>query len=635
MKFTSAKSALIILTAVNFLNYIDRYVLSSMLPYIQKDLLLTDVQIGLLASAFMLPYVLVAPVFGVLGDRIRRNFLSGYGVVIWSAATFFTAFAGGFKSFLSTRVFLGLGEASFSVVAPAWLSDFFEPERRGKAMAIFSSALPVGAAIGFILGGLLGGPEMLGWRGTFMLVGGPGLILAFLLFRTIDPKVEGVLTEKVKPTPTSDEHPVKIWPKLMSLGGYRNIVWGYCAYTFVVGGLAHWMPLYMDRYYNDAYGLEPGIVFGLIAAVSGFIGTLIGGAWADKWNVRSGMGYEKVSALSMWLSIPLFLLTFLTTNPMIFVGSLFFVMVLLFLSTSPINVMILQSVPQHLRASAMALAIFACHFLGDAISSPVVGLVSDVTGNLKLGVGMMLPVLFLSAVFWTWVLMRYWKPHKIETDTGAGIDWPTYCSHRGWRESGAPENSLVAIQEAIDNGYEAIEIDLRMSKDEVLFLHHDPTIEGKKLSALTSTELDSLKVERFSRVLQEIPHTVYMNFELKPDRRRKRVIEVFLKDLSASGFLNRGKQVVSSFDSRMLRILGKKQPEIKRALLVSTWTQWLFGALAQPDRLHLEDKFFEKLDKKTDLEGTEIVLWTVNDARVAERALSRVMGVITDTIVPK
>ena len=171
-------------------------------------------------------------------------------------------------------------------------------------MAIFSAALPVGAAVGYILGGALG--DSIGWRSAFILVGAPGLILAGLILMLNDPRAE---KKKIETQEKKEDAPnlKAILDMFLKNGNYRNVVLGYCAYTFVVGGLAHWMPTYLERYYRVEMGdLPSGVVFGGIAAASGFIGTMLGGSLADRWDQKTGNGYEKLSALSMWLSIPSF-----------------------------------------------------------------------------------------------------------------------------------------------------------------------------------------------------------------------------------------------------------------------------------------------------------------------------------------
>ena len=159
------------LFGVNLLNYIGRQILYAVFPPIQAELSLSDTQLGLLASAFMWIYLSTAPIFGLLADRWSRPRLMGLGVALWSLATGFSGVARSHGELLIGRAAVGVGEASYGSVAPALLSDAFPAAQRGRALAFFSMAIPVGSALGYLLGGLL--QRALGWRAAFFIVGAP------------------------------------------------------------------------------------------------------------------------------------------------------------------------------------------------------------------------------------------------------------------------------------------------------------------------------------------------------------------------------------------------------------------------------------------------------------------------------
>src|SRR6266571_5238270 len=137
-----ARYALALLLAVNLLNYIDRQVLYAVFPLIKDEFALSDTALGLLGSAFMLCYMVSAPVLGWFGDRISRVKLAAWGVGVWSIATALSAFAPGYRTLLSARTVVGIGEASFGTVSPGLLADFFPRERRGRVLAWFYLAIP-------------------------------------------------------------------------------------------------------------------------------------------------------------------------------------------------------------------------------------------------------------------------------------------------------------------------------------------------------------------------------------------------------------------------------------------------------------------------------------------------------------
>ena len=182
--------ALGLLLAVNLLNYIDRQVLFAVFPLIKADLSISDTELGLLGSAFMVSYMVIAPVFGWLGDHWDRVKLASTGVVIWSFATILAGFAPGYRTLLAARATVGVGEASFGTVSPGLIADFFEKEKRGSVLSLFYVAIPVGSALGYLLGGVLG--QRFGWHAAFLMVGLPGLIIAVPLWFLRAPKRRGV-----------------------------------------------------------------------------------------------------------------------------------------------------------------------------------------------------------------------------------------------------------------------------------------------------------------------------------------------------------------------------------------------------------------------------------------------------------
>ena len=171
-----ARLAVVVLTAMNLLNYIDRYVPSAVKDLFKRDLGFTDLQTSLPFSAFVVVYMLASPLFGGLADRRSRKLLIGLGVATWSLATASAALATGFVSFLVARALVGVGEAAYATIGPSLLSDYYPPERRNRIFTIFYMAIPVGAALGFTLGGLLGNAYR--WRSTFLICGLPGLAAA-------------------------------------------------------------------------------------------------------------------------------------------------------------------------------------------------------------------------------------------------------------------------------------------------------------------------------------------------------------------------------------------------------------------------------------------------------------------------
>jgi MFS family permease len=372
-RISGASSALALVTLLNGVNYIDRFILAAVLPRVKVDLDLTDFQSGLLANAFLVAYFLTSPLFGRLGDRGSRPRLLAAGVACWSVATASAGLARNFVQLALARATVGVGEAAYATISPALLADYYEPARRGRVFAIFYAAIPLGAAFGFLLGGVL--ERAFGWRAAFYAVGLPGLLLAILTLQLHDPP-RGARDDEVVP---SSEPVMDTLGALARSGPYVGTVLGYAAYTFALGGLAVWMPTYLER----VRGLElarADLLVGGVTAVAGLGGTFAGGVVGDRLALRVRHGHLWVSGVATIAAIGPTWLSLRASSPLVYQTSFFIAEFLLFVSTGPVNVVIVSAVAAHRRAMAMAVSIFAIHAIGDAISPPIIGKLADVGG---------------------------------------------------------------------------------------------------------------------------------------------------------------------------------------------------------------------------------------------------------------
>jgi MFS transporter, Spinster family, sphingosine-1-phosphate transporter len=370
----AAYYGLAVVTALNFLNYIDRYILAAVLPRVQSELALSDFQAGLLAPAFLVAYFITSPIFGTLGDRQSRTRLMALGVCAWSAATAATGLMRNFAQLMAARSCVGVGEAAYATISPALLSDYFPQSQRGRAFAIFYVAIPVGAAAGYLLGGAI--EPALGWRAAFFVVGLPGVVMALLALTASDPP-RGA-TEK-NGVSTAAAPLVSTLRAFSTNFAYAGTVLGYAAYTFGLGGLAFWMPKYLEQ----VRGMElsrANYVVGAVTVLAGLLGTFAGGYMGDGLSKRVKHGQIWLCGIS---SVAAILPTWLALAPVApgsYLTWFFIAEFLLFLSTGPVNVAIVNVVPVGSRATAMAVSIFTIHVLGDAISPPIIGLLADMTG---------------------------------------------------------------------------------------------------------------------------------------------------------------------------------------------------------------------------------------------------------------
>jgi len=249
--------ALGLLLAINLFNYIDRQILSATLPLIKNDAAIIDPddedpnsQLGFLTTAFMVAYMCLSPVFGRLGDKYARWKLIGIAIIIWSLATGGTGLASGYLMLFLTRCLVGVGEAAYGPVAPAMLSDLYPVDHRGRIMSWFYMAIPVGSALGFVIGSLVSG--LLGWREAFLVAVIPGLALGALCFVMKEPPRNpiskpgsaGETSQQPLPEASSSHY----WDVLKELRLNKSFILccaGMTASTFVLGGFGSVMQLYL------------------------------------------------------------------------------------------------------------------------------------------------------------------------------------------------------------------------------------------------------------------------------------------------------------------------------------------------------------------------------------------------------
>jgi MFS family permease len=398
----AANRALIILSAINLLNYLDRYLVPPLVPQLKDAMSLSDGQVGWLWPAFMLVYMLVAPAFGAWGDRGSRRRPIALGIFIWSLATALSGLARSYPQLLAARALVGIGEAAYVAIAPALLADCFPLSARGRVYAVLNMAIPVGAALGYVLGGAIG--EHAGWRAAFFLCGAPGALLAAAVLAIPDPPRGVQDAPQTAQAGPESAHGVRgalqVYLSLLRRGPYMLVVLGYAAYTFGLGGLGFWMPVFLER----VRGVAPVAAtryFGLVVVATGIVGTLVGGWLGDYCLRRSRQGYLWFSGIVTLAAAPFALIALTAPAPHEYYPAIVVAEVLLFMSTGPVNAAIANIVSPLERASALALSMFVIHLLGDVPSPPLIGHLSD-TSSLGRAV-LIVPVAILIGGFvWLW-----------------------------------------------------------------------------------------------------------------------------------------------------------------------------------------------------------------------------------------
>ncbi|MDQ6861878.1 MAG: MFS transporter [Verrucomicrobiota bacterium] len=381
-----------LLLAINLFNYIDRQVLAAVEPEIRDTFFAPNdpnamAATGVLGTAFLVTYMFSAPALGWLADRFSRWIIIGCAVVLWSLASGGSGLAATFTILLVTRVFVGIGEGGYGPAAPTILADLFPLEKRGRILAIFCAAIPVGSALGYVLGGVVA--AHLGWRWAFYLVTPPGLLLGALCFFQRDPRA------------AQGERPAKAragWPEYLELVRTRSYVFNclaQTAFTFAIGGLGFWVAAYLR--YRGRPDVEKGY-FGLILVVAGLGSTLIGGWVADKLRERYPGSYFLVSGIGMLLAFPFFVAALYIPFPLAWVF-MFIAIFFAFLNTGPSNTALANVARPAVRATAFAMNILVIHLLGDAAAFPIIGYIGGHT-NMNVAFLVVSGMMLLSGLFW-------------------------------------------------------------------------------------------------------------------------------------------------------------------------------------------------------------------------------------------
>jgi MFS family permease len=401
----AAAYALAILTFINLFNYLDRWVLSAVLEAIKRDLHFSDTQLGSLATGFIIVYMLTSPVFGTLGDRRRRPPLIALGVAIWSVATAAAGFTRGFASLFAARATVGVGEAAYGTIAPALLSDHFPIEKRGRVFAIFFAAIPIGSALGYMVGGLV--DKHFGWRAAFWVAGAPGLLLALLVMfvREVPRGLHDESSAGDSPAVAAGAGGVaQSYLRLLHNRQYILTCLGYAMWTFALGGLGVWTPAFMERV-RGMSRQDATVTFGAIILVTGFVGTFAGGWIGDYFLKTTKESYLWLCGITSILAAPLTLIAFNHPNKTVWLPAMIVAEVLVFASTGPVNSAIVNLVSPGERATALALSILLMHLLGDVPSPPLIGYLSDVSSLQR--AFLVVPVaIFLGGVIWSYAAWR-------------------------------------------------------------------------------------------------------------------------------------------------------------------------------------------------------------------------------------
>ena len=430
-----ARFALIVLTLVQSLNYADRYVPASVKELIQADLHLSDAESALPTTGMVVVYMVMALVFGHVADRdlVDRRLILVGAVVFWSIATAAAGLATGLASLVALRALVGVGEAAYATLVPALIADFYPPHERTVAFGVYAIAPPVGGALGYGAGAVLGG--LFGWRAAFLVVALPGVAAAALVALIDDPprgindgarlgEREGLLADGDGAAPTS---PAADLRAILSNAHYVSAQAGSTANSFAIGALSEWLATFLLRY--QGVGLqEAGLVVGAATCVAGVAGTVLG---AKATNAREGRWRSAPFAVSALFTLPAALFTFgaltLARGRWAAYTCLFLGNTCLFTFIAPIGNVAISVVPAPLRARSSGLGVLATHVLGDVIAPPIVGAVSDAY-SLRAGLQLAWIAMLASGGAWAVAAVCLAPPPVAAPSADGDERAPTYCA---------------------------------------------------------------------------------------------------------------------------------------------------------------------------------------------------------------
>jgi len=368
----SAHYILIICTLLYVINYIDRQVFSVVLQPMKVELGLSDAQCGLAQTIFILGMALFSFPVAFMIDRWSRSKTIGIMAILWSIFTFLTGFARSFTTLIIPRSLVGVGESGFTAGGVAMVSAAYPQEKRARVLGIFNIGIPLGAAIGMIVGGAISAAS--GWRMAFFVFAIPGIVLGILAFFMRDYKTAGEAGQA--------KSRVNFWKSIVQLFRIRSLRWyffGYGILCFMTVSVLVWMPALTMRLMGISEATAGMIVggWGLMA----IIGAPLGGYLADLWQKKTGRGRLYLPALVTALAaVVLIIIVLLKLGP-IGIALGFIYGILAVMGSPALNAISQDVVPAAHKGLSMGLAVFSAYVFGGAWGPYAVGAISDALGG--------------------------------------------------------------------------------------------------------------------------------------------------------------------------------------------------------------------------------------------------------------
>lgn len=364
---------LFMLTLVYAFNFVDRQILVILQEPIKNDMGLSDAQLGLLSGfSFAVVYILAGLPIAYWADRTNRRNIIAAALTIWSGMTAVSGLAQNYTHLLLARIGVGIGEAGGSPPAHSMISDYYPPQRRATAMAIYSTGVHVGVLMGFIIGGFVS--QIYGWRVAFMSVGIPGVLFALVFFLTVKEPTRGRWESSAEAA-----YKPSMRETIQLLSGYRSF-WYLAAATgltaFAGYGNGNFAPSFLIRNHGFTVA-EVGVVLAVFGGGGGLVGTFLGGFISDRLAVGDKRWYLWLPAVAGSLAVPLGFPYLLLDNTTAVIAFLFLVTICLNTYLGPCLAVSHSLVPPAMRALTSAVLFLVLNLIGLGLGPLTVGLLSD------------------------------------------------------------------------------------------------------------------------------------------------------------------------------------------------------------------------------------------------------------------
>lgn len=355
-------------------NFIDRIIISSLGEAIKVDLKISDGQLGLLAGfAFAASYGLLCLPIARLAEKRKRTTIIAVAICVWSGFTALCGLAQNFVQLLLCRICVGGGEAGYAPAAQSLISDYYPPEKRASALAIFALGVPLGTLFGALAGGYIA--QNINWRAAFLIVGIPGLLFALMVAIFMREPRRG----QSDPAPVAKQETpplIDVLKLLFASPAFLLMAAGLALVSLTSFGLTQFMAPFFIRVFGFDYS-QAGLALGLLGGVSAAIGTAAGGWLTDIASKRSRSWYALVGGLGALFAIPFYVFGFQQATPAIALIILFLGPIGLFCGQAPVYAFTHNLVGPRMRASATAVVIVVLTLVGAGFGPFLTGAVID------------------------------------------------------------------------------------------------------------------------------------------------------------------------------------------------------------------------------------------------------------------